>query len=98
MFDKFLGALCGAEPGTRVEAVQVCEPDGTPTLELRLLCRAEGLGWQVHRRIRLAPGQVADLRAALNMMDPDAQKAASPRAGERRPSHLRLVADEELTA
>lgn len=91
MFDRVLGSLCGAEDGTRVEVVQVSQHDGAPTLELRLLRQADGLGWQVHRRIQLAAGQVGELRAALNLMDADAQKKTAHKG---RSCHLRLVCDE----
>lgn len=85
MLEKLLGTLFGAEEGTRVELVQVAEPGETPTLEVRLLHDAGTLGWRVYRRIRLAPGQLSELRTALNLMDLDAQQARP------KPTHLRLV-------
>lgn len=77
-FEKELGSLLGFDEMTRVELVQVGEANETPTLELRLKRDAGELGWQTHRRIRLAPGQVGALREALNMMDPDARDARAP--------------------
>jgi len=73
--EKLLASLVGADPGSRVEIVQVSQPGQTPTLELRLEHNAGALGWQTHRRIRLAAGQITQLRDALNMMDADARQA-----------------------
>ena len=89
MLDKLLGTLLGADEDSRVELVQVAQQDGPPTLEIRLLHDAGDLGWCVHRRIRIAAGQLAELRAALSMMDIDARTATPPR------SHLRLVEYDE---
>ncbi len=72
-FEKTLGALLGADDNTEVELVQVADPGETPTLEIRLRRHCGDLGWQTQRRIRLAPGQIANLRDALNLMDQDAR-------------------------
>ncbi len=76
--EKHLGDLLGDEEDTRVQLVQVAGESTTPTLELRLERHAGELGWQVHRRIRLAPGQIGALRDALNLMDPDARDTRHP--------------------
>ncbi|MBA2660789.1 MAG: hypothetical protein H0U74_00715 [Bradymonadaceae bacterium] len=73
--EKFLASLVGDDAMTRVEVVQVAQPGQTPTLEIRLERHAGDLGWQTHRRIRLAAGQIGQLREALNMMDVDARDA-----------------------
>lgn len=91
MFDKLLGSLLGDEEGTRVELVQVSSPNSTPTIEVRLLRDCGDLGWQVHRRIRMAAGQVSQLRDALNMMDVDAREATP------KPTHLRLMPLEDAS-
>lgn len=75
ILEKVLGDLLGFDENTRVELVQVGAPNEIPTLELRLKRDAGELGWLTHRRIRLAAGQIGALRAALNMMDPDARDA-----------------------
>ena len=75
MIEKLLGLFEGSEDQTRVELVQVGEPGEVPTLELRLQCEAGELGWTTQRRIRLAAGQWADLRDALNMADLDVRHA-----------------------
>ena len=87
MFEKVLGTLAGETEDTRVELVQVAEPGETPTLEIRMLSDAGDLGWRVHKRIRLASGQIGDLQMALNMMDLDARQADRPKET----GHLRLV-------
>lgn len=92
MFEKLLGTLLGETEGSRVEVVQVAESGETPTLEIRLLHDAGELGWMVHKRIRLAAGQVGALRDALNMMDIDAREA---KPESERASHLRLVKFDE---
>jgi hypothetical protein len=74
-FEKLLANLAGYDDMTRVELTQVAEPGETPTLELRLKTDAGDLGWLTTKRIRLAPGQIRELRDALNMMDLDAQRA-----------------------
>ncbi len=76
--EKRLGDLLGYDEDTRVELVQVAEPGEPPTLELRLERHAGELGWQTHRRIRLAAGQIGALRDALNLMDLDARNAKHP--------------------
>lgn len=73
--EKFLASLVGADEMSRVEVVQVSQPGQTPTLEFRLERDAGDLGWQTHRRIRLAAGQISQLRDALNLMDADARQA-----------------------
>lgn len=76
--EKTLGDLLGFDEETRVELVQVGEPGETPTLELRLKRHAGDLGWLVHRRIRLAAGQISALRDSLNLMDIDARESRHP--------------------
>lgn len=73
--EKFLASLVGADEMSRVEVIQVAQPGQTPTLEFRLERNAGELGWQTHRRIRLAAGQISQLRDALNLMDSDARQA-----------------------
>lgn len=73
--EKTLALLQGEHADEKIELVQVAESGETPTLELRLLRNAAQLGWRVHKRIRLAPGQIPDLQAGLNMMDIDARSA-----------------------
>ena len=76
--EKRLGDLLGYDDDTRVNLVQVGEAGETPTLELRLERYAGQLGWQTHRRIRLAAGQIGAFRDALNLMDPDARDSRHP--------------------
>ena len=90
MFEKLLGTLLGDTEGSRVEIVQVADSGETPTLEIRLLHDAGELGWMVHKRIRIAAGQMAALRDALNMADLDAQATPTDHA-----SHLRLIKFDE---
>jgi len=78
-FEKHLGTLAGEEPGTRIELVQVADPGETPTVEFRYQRECDSLGWVTHRRMRMAAGQVGDLRSALNLMDPDGRDAESNR-------------------
>jgi hypothetical protein len=73
--EKFLGYLAGDDSDSRVELVQVGQPSHTPTLEMRYQRESGSLGWVTQKRIKLAPGQVADLKNALNLMDPDAREA-----------------------
>ncbi|MGM0556464.1 MAG: hypothetical protein ACQEVA_08825 [Myxococcota bacterium] len=73
--EKFLGYLAGDDENSRVELVQVGQPGQTPTLEMRYQREGGSLGWVTQKRIKLAPGQVADLRSALNLMDRDARDA-----------------------
>ncbi len=91
--EKNLGSLLGYSEETRVELVQVGEAGETPTLELRLKRFAGELGWQTHRRIRLAAGQIGSLRDALNLMDPDARDSRHP--GRRSDQDSNVI---ELTA
>lgn len=93
--ERCLGMLAGEDSDSRIEMVQVGEPNTIPTLELRFQRYGEDLGWVTHKRIRMAPGQVGDLREALNLMDPDARDAkisASEKAAARSlrvvPSHV----------
>jgi hypothetical protein len=76
--ERLLGVFDGADEGTRVELVQVGLPGELPTLELRHQERCGELGWITQRRIRLAAGQMPDLRDALNLMDRDARSAQRP--------------------
>lgn len=92
MFEKLLGTLLGETEDSRVEIVQIAESGETPTLEVRLLRDAGELGWRVHKRIRLAAGQVGELRDALNLMDVDAREAQPAR---KKPGHLQLVEFDE---
>ena len=73
--EKHLGWLAADEEGCRVELVQVGDPGEVPTLELRMQRDCGELGWQTLKRIRLAPGQFAATRDALNLMDLDARSA-----------------------
>lgn len=91
--DKLLGLLAADSPDCRVELVQVAQNTGAPTLELRFQRHCGDLGWQTQRRIRLAAGQIPDLRAALNMMDPDARDRASSAHDRGSARAIRLVAD-----
>jgi len=91
LFEKTLGILAGAEDGERVEVVQVAEPGEVPTVEFRMQRDSQCMGWCTHKRIKLAPGQFAALRDALNLMDPDARSAKTKEAPEREVSHLRLI-------
>jgi hypothetical protein len=78
--EKVLGVFDGADEDSRVELVQVGLPGQLPTLELRHQERCGELGWITQRRIRLAAGQMPDLRDALNLMDRDARTARRPAA------------------
>ena len=71
--EKQLGTLAGDEEESRVEIVRVSEPGETPTLEMRMQHHTEDIGWQTHRRVTLAPGQIGALRDMLNLMDRDAR-------------------------
>lgn len=73
--EKSLGLLAVDEADSRIELVQVADPNSPPTLELRLQRLSADLGWCTHRRMRMAAGQISDLRSALNQMDPDARDA-----------------------
>lgn len=90
MFEKSLGLLEGDEPGTRVEVMQVGAPGETPTLELRMQIDGGDMGWMTLKRIRMASGQIGQLRDALNLMDPDAQQAKTTRRPTDAPA-LRLI-------
>jgi hypothetical protein len=71
--EKQLGTLAGNDDESRVEVIQIAEPGETPTLEIRMQHHTDEIGWQTHRRVAIAPGQVGALRDMLNMMDPDAR-------------------------
>ncbi len=88
MIEKTLTTLQGQHSDERVELVQVAEPGETPTLEIRLLRNAGELGWRIHKRIRMAAGQIPDLQGALNLMDSDARDT---KRSTRTVSHLELV-------
>ena len=75
MFEQVLGTLEAAEEGHRVELVQVADVGTQPALELRMQCESE-TGWVTTRRVRLAPGQVPGLKAALQFMDAAAKAPA----------------------
>jgi hypothetical protein len=94
--EKQLGVLAGDEEDSRVELVQVAEAGEVPTLELRFQRHAGELGWMTHKRIRMAGGQIPELRAALNLMDPDAREASISATQKAAARSLRLVdADNE---
>ena len=73
--EKHLGWLAADEEGCRVELVQVATPGEVPTLEMRMQRDCGELGWQTLKRIRLAGGQWAAMRDAMNLMDIDARQA-----------------------
>ena len=77
VFEKTLGYLDGDEAGTRIELVQVAAPGVQATLEMRMQRDGGDLGWVTQRRMRVAPGQMAALRMAVQLMDAD---ALAPRA------------------
>ena len=89
--EKFLGYLDGAHEESRVELVQVGQPGQTPTLEMRYQREGGSLGWVTQKRIKLAPGQVSELRDALNLMDPDAREAEISAERKARSRSLTLV-------
>lgn len=80
VFETLLGLLAADEDDARIQVVQVASPGTTPTLEMRLQRESADLGWVTQRRMRLAPGQVAALRDALNCMDRQALAPAAPSA------------------
>jgi hypothetical protein len=86
--EKLLASLAGYDDMTRVELAQVCEPGQFPTLEMRLQTHNGDLGWLTTKHIRLAPGQIRELRDALNMMDLDAQRARPSMQKHTRGSNL----------
>jgi hypothetical protein len=73
--ERYLGVLAGDEVDSRIELVQVGEQGSIPTLELRFQRHGGDLGWVTHKRMRMAPGQISDLREAVNLMDMDARQA-----------------------
>lgn len=89
--EKLLGYLAGDDEQSRVELVQVGQPGHTPTLEMRYQREGGSLGWVTQKRIKLAPGQVSDLRSALNMMDPDARDAQISATRKAKSRSLTLV-------
>lgn len=90
-FEKYLGTLAGEDECTRVQLVQVAAPNETPTLEMRMERHIEGLGWTTHRRIVLAPGQIPNLRDALNSMDVDARDTKATADVRMQQRGLRLI-------
>jgi len=90
--EKLLGVLAGDEIDSRIELVQVADGAATPTLELRLQRLSADLGWCTHRRMRMAAGQISDLRRALNQMDPDAREATISASEKAAARSIRLVA------
>jgi len=74
VYERSLAILDADEPNARVELVQIAAPNTQATLELRLQRMCGELGWTTHRRVRIGAGQIGDLRAALQLMDPDAQE------------------------
>ncbi len=89
--EKSLGVLAADEADSRIELVQVAEEGSTPTLELRFQRYADDFGWLTHRRMRLAPGQVSDLKSALALMDVDARQAKINPSQKAQARGLRLV-------
>jgi hypothetical protein len=77
-FERTLAWLDADETDARIELVQVSAPGQQPTLEIRFQRECGALGWRTHRRMRLAAGQLGDLKMAMQLMDPDAWTA--PRA------------------
>ena len=92
-FEKLLGHLAGDDEDSRIALVQVGAPGETPTLEMRYQRHSESLGWITQKRIRMAPGQVGDVRAALNMMDPDAREAEISPLRKAKTKSLEVVGD-----
>lgn len=93
--EKQLGVLAGDDDGSRVELIQVSEPGEVPTLELRFQRYAGDLGWMTHKRIRMAAGQISDLRAAINLMDLDAREASINATKKGAARSLRLVGEQD---
>ncbi len=93
--EKFLGVLAADEDDGRIELVQIAEPGSVPTLELRFQRHGGDLGWMTHKRMRLAAGQVGDLREVLNMMDTDARQARISATEKAAARSLHLVADDD---
>ena len=89
--EKCLGVLAGDEPNSRIEMVQVAEPNSIPTMELRFQRHGGDLGWVTHKRIRMAPGQIPDLKEAVNLMDMDAREAQISATDKAAARSLRLV-------
>lgn len=89
--ERFLGVLAADEADSRIELVQVGEPGAIPTLELRFQRHGGDLGWMTHKRMRLAPGQISDLREAMNLMDMDAREAKISATHKAAAHSLRLV-------
>lgn len=91
--EKSLGILAVDEADSRIELVQVTDGTATPTLELRLQRRSIDLGWCTHRRMRMAAGQIPDLRSALNQMDMDARQATISATDKAATRSIRLIKD-----
>lgn len=80
MIERELGELASQEgPGTRIKVMQ-CGPAGAqPWIELWFQREIEGLGWQTHRRIPLAAGQLQRFEDLLSLADADARRAPTLR-------------------
>lgn len=89
--ERSLGIFAADEPDSRIELVQVSRPGEAPTLEFRLQRQCADLGWCTHRRMRMAAGQIPDVHAALNMMDPDARQATIRATDKASARAIRLV-------
>jgi len=74
-FERTLAWLNADEPDARIELVQIAEPGAQPTLEMRFQRACGELGWRTQRRMRLAAGQLGDMKLAMQMMDADAWQA-----------------------
>lgn len=93
--ERPLGVLAADEPGSRIALVQVAEEGETPTLELRFQRDGGDLGWLTHKRMRMAAGQIGDLKAALNLMDMDARQAEISPTEKAAARSIRLLADDD---
>lgn len=98
--ERSLGVLAADEVDSRIELVQVGEQGSTPTLELRFQRHGGDLGWVTHKRMRMAPGQISDLRAAVNLMDMDARQAkiSATERGAAQSLHLVDADDQERSS
>lgn len=93
-YEKALGNFAGDNDDTRIQLVQIAEPGELPTLELRMQrYGGESLGWVTHRRMTFAPGQIADIQDAINLMDQDARTTTLDQERERRKRQLQVVSD-----
>jgi hypothetical protein len=98
--DRVLGVLAADEVDSRIALVQVGEQGSVPTLELRFQRHGGDLGWVTHKRMRMAPGQISDLRDAVNLMDMDARQAklSAAERGVARSLHLVDGDDQERSS